>query len=87
MAPEEPGLDIAGPTAESDWALYPPPSTIISQRTSAGFSRYIYFRWLNSPLAIGIAGIELDPVGPSSALSVEPSVHARRRPGPAERMA
>ena len=41
MAPEEPGLDIAGPTAESK-ALYLPPGTIISRRASAGPSRYIF---------------------------------------------
>ena len=93
MVPEEPGLDIAGPTAESHRALYRPPGTIISWRISTGSSMYFQAllrptsRWLNSVLAIGIAGIESDPSGPTSALSDEPSGHAKGRPGAEERMA
>ena len=72
MAPEESGLDIAGPTAKSYRALYPPPGTIISRRAiSFQAPRHPTSRWLNFTLAIGIARIESDPSGQTSALSDE----------------
>ena len=91
MVLEEPGLDIAGPTAESYWALYPPPGTIFGVLTSLAISFqspcHPTTRWLNFGLAIGIAGIESDPSGPTSALSDEPSGQIRRPPEAEKRMA
>ena len=78
MSLEESELDIAGLTAGSYWALYPPPGTIIKQCT--GCSRYIFSssRWLN---------FESDPSGPTSALSDEPSIQIGQPPGAEKCMA